>query len=215
MADIFNEVDEEVRKDKSLALWNAYGKYLIALVVLIVAGTAAWAGWQKYQASRSVTDSAAFEKATRLVDDKKYADAAADFSALAKDGSKGYAALAALREAAALQEEGKGDEALKVYDALAADSSAPEEFSSLADLLAGYYLINNGSTDEVRKRVGKIAEPGGVWSAAASELVALSYLKDGDRKKAKQLLTELHEDAGIPAGIKERVGQLLDTLKDV
>ena len=36
MADIFNEVDEDVRKDKSLALWKAYGKYVIGAAVLIV-----------------------------------------------------------------------------------------------------------------------------------------------------------------------------------
>jgi len=40
VADIFNEVDEDVRKDKSLALWKAYGKYVIGAEGLIVVATA-------------------------------------------------------------------------------------------------------------------------------------------------------------------------------
>ena len=53
VADIFNEVDEDVRKEKSLALWKAYGKYVIGVAVLVVAGTAAYVGWQNYTVSQS------------------------------------------------------------------------------------------------------------------------------------------------------------------
>ena len=40
VADIFHEVDEEVRRDQLRKLWDRYSIYLIALAVLIVAGMA-------------------------------------------------------------------------------------------------------------------------------------------------------------------------------
>ena len=45
MSDVFREVDEEVRKDRALTLWNRYGRFLIGGVVGVVAATAAWQGW--------------------------------------------------------------------------------------------------------------------------------------------------------------------------
>ena len=38
MADIFHEVDEEVRREQLKKLWDRYSIYIIALAVLIVAG---------------------------------------------------------------------------------------------------------------------------------------------------------------------------------
>jgi len=214
VADIFNEVDEDVRKEKSLALWKAYGKYVIAGAVVIVLATASYVGWQNYTQNQSAEQGARFEAAVAMVADSKLAGAATEFSALAKDGNAGYKPLSLLREAAALTEAGKGAEALDVYTALGEDSSVDEEFSSLAHLLAGYYLLDNGTTDEVRSRVEGISGAGSIWSASASELVGLSYLKDGNTAKAREVLTALQDDATAPADVKGRVSQLLAAIGD-
>ncbi|MCF8467790.1 MAG: tetratricopeptide repeat protein [Sneathiella sp.] len=212
MADIFSEVDEDVRKDKSLALWNAYGKYVIAAAVLLVVATAAYVGWQNYVQGQSEAQGAEFEAAAKLMGEKKFGEASAAFAGLAESGNAGYRPLASLREAAALIEAGEGADALEVYDRLAKDNSIDPEFSSLADLLAGYYLLNNGSTADVRAHVEKLAAPGGIWSATANELLALTYIKDGDTAKAKEILTSLKDDAGVSQDIKSRVSQLLAAL---
>jgi len=39
------EIDEEVRRDQMLKLWQRYGHYAIGLAVLIVLATAGWRGW--------------------------------------------------------------------------------------------------------------------------------------------------------------------------
>ena len=46
MADIFHEVDEEVRRERLQRLWDRYSIFIIALSVLIVAGVGAWRGYQ-------------------------------------------------------------------------------------------------------------------------------------------------------------------------
>ncbi len=40
MADIFREIDEEVRRDKAAELWKKYGWVVTALAVLVVVGVA-------------------------------------------------------------------------------------------------------------------------------------------------------------------------------
>ncbi|MFC4270819.1 tetratricopeptide repeat protein [Sneathiella chungangensis] len=213
MADIFNEVDEDVRKEKSLALWKAYGKYVIGAAVLIVAGTAGWVGWQNYTVSQSRAQGAEFEAAAVLAREDKFGESAAAFAGLAESGNAGYRALAALREAAALIDAGEGDKALLVYDRMAADSSIDAEFASLADLMAGYYLMDNGTTDQVRSRIANLTEPGKLWSASANELLALTYIKDGDKARAKEVLSLIQNDAAAPDIIKGRVRQLLTALE--
>ncbi|HSG94166.1 MAG TPA: hypothetical protein VLA28_01510, partial [Afifellaceae bacterium] len=49
MADIFQEVDEELRRDKAAEVWTRYGRYIIAAAVFIVAATASYVGWKQYR----------------------------------------------------------------------------------------------------------------------------------------------------------------------
>jgi hypothetical protein len=212
VADIFSEVDEDVRKEKSLELWKKYGKYVIGAAVLVVVGTASYVGWQNYTTSQSASQGAAFEAAAALVTENKLAEGAASFGELAEDGNAGYRALARLREAGLMVETGQGSEALALYNELAADSSVDEEFSSLANLLAGYYLLDKGTSEEARSQVAPLAETGSIWTASANELIALSYLQDGESSKAVEILTQLKNDASTPNDIKERVTQLLAAL---
>jgi len=53
VADIFHEVDEEVRRDQLKKLWDRYSIYIIALAVLFVAAIAAWRGYEYYVAKKA------------------------------------------------------------------------------------------------------------------------------------------------------------------
>ena len=60
MADIFHEVDEEVRREQLKKLWERYSVYIIAAAVLIVVGIAAWRGYEYWVAKRAAAAGAAF-----------------------------------------------------------------------------------------------------------------------------------------------------------
>ena len=52
MADIFDEINEELKQDRMSALWARYGKYLIAvagLVIAVVVFTQTYKQWQANQ----------------------------------------------------------------------------------------------------------------------------------------------------------------------
>ncbi|MBE7636985.1 tetratricopeptide repeat protein [Sneathiella sp. P13V-1] len=211
MADIFSEVDEEVRKDRSLELWAKYGKYVIGGAVVIIAATAGVVAWQKHQLSQARDNGAIFENASRLATEQKFDESAATFGELSVSGTEGYKALSTLRQASALIAAGKGADAIVLYDELAG-SAADNEFKNAARIFAGYYLIDNGTTAEVRDRVSSLASSGDLWSANAQELLALADLKDGKKDAALTTLKALAEDAAAPAGVKARSEQLVEIL---
>src|SRR5258705_10124794 len=44
VSDIFTEVDEEVRREQLKKLWERYGNYVVAAVILVIAAVGAWGG---------------------------------------------------------------------------------------------------------------------------------------------------------------------------
>jgi hypothetical protein len=131
VSDIFQEVDEEVRRERVKKLWEQYGKYLVALCFLIVAGVAGWRGYQYWQEKQAAISGAAFEQATALREAGKYPEAEAAFAKLATDGTAGYRVIAGLLAAAEL---GRTDTkaAVAAYDRIAADKSAGPAIQDLA-----------------------------------------------------------------------------------
>jgi hypothetical protein len=42
MADIFREIDEDVRRDRAIDFWKRHGNLIIGLALLAVLATAGW-----------------------------------------------------------------------------------------------------------------------------------------------------------------------------
>ena len=45
MADIFDEVEDDLKRDRMQLLWSKYGKYVIVAAVLVIAGVAGRQGY--------------------------------------------------------------------------------------------------------------------------------------------------------------------------
>ena len=46
MSELFDEVDEDVRRDQLKKLWDQYSIYIIAGALLIIAAVGGWRGYQ-------------------------------------------------------------------------------------------------------------------------------------------------------------------------
>ena len=127
MSELFDEVDEEVRREQLKKLWDRYSIYFIALMVLIVAAVGGWRGYQFLEAKKAAEAGAAFEKAVELSEQDKHAEAEAAFTDLVAKAPSGYRTLARLRAAAeASARDPKA--AAKIYDDIAADRSVGAEW---------------------------------------------------------------------------------------
>jgi hypothetical protein len=207
LADIFHEVDEEVRRERLKKLWDRYSIHLIAVAVLIVAGIGAWRGYEYWVAKRAAAAGAAFEAAAVLNEQGKFAEAEAAFAKVAADAPEGYRVLARMRTAGVLGQL-KPAEAVKAYDELSADASLRPIWQDLAAVRAGLLLVDTASLADMRRRLDPVAEPTRSFRHTARELLALSAWRNHDLPAARRYLDMIAGDAESPVGTRARADVL-------
>src|SRR5262245_8351159 len=85
VSDLFREIDEELRRDNLLKLWREYGKYIIALVVLVLLIAGGIVAWRDHQATERRAQGGRFASALALAREGKDADAAKLFARVAEE----------------------------------------------------------------------------------------------------------------------------------
>jgi len=210
VADIFHEVDEEVRREQFKKLWQRFGNYIIAGGFLVIVGVGAWRGYDWWETKKVAESGAAFEQAVTLAESGKPQEAEAAFAKLATDGTAGYRVLSRLREAA---EQARSDPkaAIKSYDALAADRGIGQVIQDLAALRAGFLLVDNSSYADMRTRLEPLTAAERPFRYSTRELLALSAWKQGDMSAARQWTDMIMTDPQTPAGARSRA-QVLSEL---
>ena len=207
MADIFHEVDEEVRRERLQKLWDRYSIYIIALAVLIVAAIGGWRGYEYWQAKQAAAAGAAFESALSLSEAGKHAEAEAAFAKVAAEAPAGYRTLARLRAAAELAQTKRPD-AVKAYDEIAADTSLGTTLQDLAAVRAGMLMVDSAPLSDMRRRLDPVAEPGHTFRHSARELLALSAWRNHDFTAARRYIDMIASDGETPPGTRARADVL-------
>jgi hypothetical protein len=204
VSDIFQEVDEEVRREQLKKLWERYGHYAVALAILLVAAVAGWRGYDYWQTKRAAEAGGAFEAALTLSEQGKHEEAAAAFAKIAAEGTAGYRALARLREAAELAQRDP-QAAVKIYDEIAADRSVSQVLQDLAAVRAGLLLVDSAPYADLHRRLEPLTLKERAFRHSARELLALSAWRSGDLAAARRWLEMMTTDAETPAGTRGRI----------
>ncbi|RXG87546.1 tetratricopeptide repeat protein [Bradyrhizobium zhanjiangense] len=214
MSELFDEVDEEVRREQLKKLWDKYSIYLIALMVLIVAAVGGWRGYQYLESKKAAEAGAAFEKAVELSEQDKHADAEKAFTELAVKAPSGYRTLARLRAAGeAASRDPKA--AAKMYDDIAADRSVRGEWQDLAKIRAAGLLLDSASYADMQQRLEASAAPKSTFRHSAREVLALSAWRNNDMTAARKWLDAITEDGETPPSLRSRAEALQALLPPV
>lgn len=209
MADIFHEIDEDIRRERLKKLWGRFGPYLLALAVLIVAGIGGWRGYEYWQLQKAAEASTQFEAALALADAGNQAEAEAAFAKIAESaGTAAYRTMASLRQAAALAQSDPKT-ALTIFDAVAADGAAGRNFQDLAGVRAGFILVDTASFDDMTRRLEPLTGPQRTFRHSARELLALSAWRAGNQAEARRWSDLIVNDAESPVGMRQRMEALL------
>jgi hypothetical protein len=211
LADIFNEVDEAVRRERLEKLWQRYGIYFIALGVLIIAAVGGWRGYEHWQTQKAAESGAAFEAAMTLAEAGKPQEAADAFAKVAKDGAAGYRTLARLREAEEIATR-DAKAGVAAFDVLAADGSIGQRFQDLVTVRAGFLLVDTATFDEMRRRLEPLAAPGRGFRHSARELLAMSAWRVNDMTAARRFAEQIISDGETPGSIRSRIEVLIAML---
>ncbi len=209
--EVFREVDEDLQRDRMLALWRRYGGLLMALAVLLVLATAGWVGWRAWQERQQAAEAQRFAAAVADIGSEP-AEAAARLESFAGEAETGYRSLARLREAEARARAGDEPGAVAALEALASDGSADPLLRDLASVLAAGRQIETGDPAALKARLEPLAAPDAPYRFTARELLALLALRTGDTAGARKTLEELSREATLPDQQQQRVSQLLAAL---
>lgn len=210
MADIFNEIDEDLRRERFGRLWTRYGGFVIGLAVLIVVAVAGWRGYEWWKLKQDQAAGAQFEAAQKLASDGKTAEAEAAFVALEKDGTSGYRLLARFRAADELAKTNAAA-AVADYDALAKDPSVSALMQNVAQVRAALLLVDTASLADIEGRMKPLDTPEGAFRHSAREIIGLAQYKAGDYKAATETFTAILNDGQTPPGLRRRA-ELMRTL---
>lgn len=201
---IFREVDEELRGDRLRAIWRRFGPYLIGAAVAIVLLVAINEGWNWWQNSQAAAASDKFYAALEIADGGDLAAAQQAFADVEAGSPTGYATLARFRQAGLLAKQGKTDEAVAAYDALAT-SESNQHIKSLALVFAANLFVDKGDVAAVQQRVQGLAVDGNPMRNAARETIGLAQYRAGDLDGAVATLSQIIAD---PMTNREMVGRI-------
>jgi hypothetical protein len=213
------EVDDALRQDQAERFLRRYGKLVLAAIVLALLAFAGYLYWQHRQNAATEKGAEQLVLALDDLDAGKVADAQKKLAPLAA-GSDGNAALAQIAQAGIAAEQGRADEAAKLYAAVARNDDAPQPLRDLAavrEVAAGFDKL---PPQTVIDRLSGLAKPGTPWFGVAGEMVGIAYLKQGKAAQAGPLLVKIAKDKTQPEGLRTRVRQLagqigFDAIDDV
>jgi len=214
VSELFDEVDEEVRREQLKKLWERYSLYIIGAALLIIAAVGGWRGYEYLEAKKAAEAGDAFAKAVELSEQNKHAEAEAAFTDLAAKAPYGYRMLARFRAAGeAVNRDPKA--AAKMFDDLAADRSVGPEQQALARIRAAGVVLDGASYSEMLQRLQADTAPEATFRHAARELLALSAFRANDAAAARQWLDMISLDGETPPSMRSRAEALQALLPPV
>ena len=208
MADIFKEVDEDLKRDQALELWRKYGRYIIVFALAVVLGTAGVVGWNNYRERQRETNGNIYAQAFQLVGRGDKAGAAKAMADIAANGGA-YRILAQFQGAALKLEANDKAGAIAIYDQISADSGADQAFRDLATLLSALASVDTGNAADINKKLEPLLADGAAFRPSAMEVQGLVALKSGNSTLARQTFQKLADDITAPPGLRQRATQIL------
>ncbi|AKM06688.1 tetratricopeptide repeat protein [Pelagerythrobacter marensis] len=216
---LMREVDDAVRQDQYSDFARRYGKIVIGVVVL---GLAAFGGYLYWDSRQEAAMEQQSETLVAALDQLQAGNLDGATEGLASlDGEAGGAAIqAALIEAGAAMEQGRAEDAARIYAQVAANEDAPQLLRDMATVRQVAATFDTIEPAEAIERLEPLAVPGKPFFASAGELVAMAYLEQGKDREAGTLLAAIAKDEDLPEGLRSRARQMagalgVDAIEDV
>ncbi|PWJ21171.1 hypothetical protein [Jannaschia seohaensis] len=203
------EVTEEVRRDRTMALMKRWGPVALAVVVVIVGG-AAWNEWQKASAQ---SQAQAFGDALITALGGEDIAARRDAIAAVEPAREEQQAILALLNATALNNGEGGDPAAaraRLLQLAETPGLAPL-YRDIANLKA-IMLGGTGDAAQDAAILETLALPGAPFRPLAIEQQAVQAMAAGDMATAVTLLRALTEDATATADLRRRAAETIVAL---
>jgi hypothetical protein len=211
VTDIFQEVEEDVRRERLEQFWKKHGDYVIAGVAIVIIAVAGLQLWRVYDQKQRIKASEEYVAAAQMLQSGQSNIAAEMFAKLAKSAPGGYATVSRLQEADALLSAGNRADAIALYKQIAAGNDP--YLGAIARIHAAWVIVDQVPRSEVKALLDPLSATGKAWSPMVLEILAYADYRAGNSNAAIAEYVSLAADRDAPGGSRQRARAMALFLK--
>ena len=212
MGDIFQEVEEDIRSDKVRSIWKKYRVYIILLLLLIVCSVGIKSFWDYYKLKNLETRSENYFKAIDLINEDGIGgiQALTTFSEHNGEDENYLTMISNFTEAALRRNNNDLKNSLEIYSVII-NGDVDITYKDYAKIQSAEVLMELKNYKEAKVFLSEVT--GSLFSNIAKEYTGYIELYEGNTSKAKDIFQEVVDDASVQNTIKDRIKEILVTLK--
>ena len=204
MADIFDEVSEELKQDQLIKIWKKYSKLIISLIMLIIISLVSYQAYITWKKKKIEVISEHFFQALEKLEDKNYSQSQSLFLNNLKNDKSGYRILSLFGLAESNYKSGKIDEMIFNYKTIYDDESVDIYYRNLARILS-VLKDNSSSLNQQILKLEPILNSPSMLQVFAAELEIMLFIKFNKIKEAQKALNVLLNRSDISFEQKNRL----------
>jgi hypothetical protein len=203
VSDAFEEVEEDLRRERYAGFFKQYWMALVIALVVLIGGILGFQWYQKWSAERAGETAGQLAQAQELLESGEFAAADRLLTDIIKSAPSPYKTVALTMSATAKLEQREPEEALKRLDEAAKAANDPLLRDNAA-LKAAYVAADVQDFKTLEPRLTKLVESKGPFVYLARELYGAEAFEAGDLKKAREQFTILASAIEAPEGVRGR-----------
>ena len=204
MADIFDEVSEELKQDQLKQIWNNYSKYIISVAFIIFISVLGYFFYDKWKLEKLEVSSSKFFSGIEKLEKKEFLSSIEIFSKGVDQDHKGYKTLSLFGIAEAYFKIGKVDEMVLSYKSIYENQNIDIYYRDLARLLS-VMKDNVSSFEKQRKILEPILNSPSKLQLLAAELEIMLFIRFNKIDEAKLSISKLLKRPDITFEQKNRL----------
>ena len=210
--EFIKEVDEDIKEEKRIKLWKKLIPYVISFSLTIILFTSGFVFWKNYTKNSNQTLGDDFTAAVDLANEDDTDAALLALDRIVDKGSDGYATIAKMKKASLLIDKGLSDEGLSIYLDLERNA-VDQSFRDIATILYVLNSMDKIAPETLLKKIEPL-ENSKVWQSSALELKAFIFLKNNNKKLAKETFQSILNLKTSPSSLSTRARNMVEYLKE-
>ena len=204
MADIFDEVSEELKQDQLIQFWKKYSKLIITFISLIILSVISYQAYITWNKKEMEAISEQFFQALEKLEDKNYSESQNLFLNNSQNYKSGYSILSLFGLAESNYQNGKIDEMILNYKTIYEDESIDIYYRDLSRILS-VLKDDLSSFDQQKLLLEPILKSPSILQVLAAELEVLLFIKFDKIKEAQKALNVLLKRSDLSFEQKNRL----------
>ena len=213
MADLFQEIDDELRQDKASRLWRVYGKYVVAAAIVIIMSVGGYKFWQQKQLDDGEKASIAYEAALERSASGDHKGAIDQLNEEEIGTVAGYAALSQMQKANLAMKINDFEAALITFKDIAENDNYPQSVKEWASFRYAAVRVEKQIDSNASADLDSLIATDSPWRFLAKEIKAIKEIETGNKSGAKAIFSELADDENAPERLRVRAAEFLKTLQ--